>query len=151
MKKDVLDIVNLLELGKTIQIKPQGYSMYPMFIPGRDSAIIKGVENTKLKRGDVVLYRRDQGILVLHRICKIDSKGIYLNGDNQLMIEGPLRLDQVKGILVAFVRNNKTISIENLSYKIITSIWINMLPVRGVLHAIARKVRAKSSKKADLT
>jgi len=137
----VLDILDLLEEGETIQIKPQGYSMYPMFIPGRDSAIIRAVEQTKLKRGEVVLYKRDHGILVLHRIWKIDSKGIYMNGDNQLIIEGPLRLDQVKGILVAFVRNNKTISTQNLLYKMIAYIWINMLPLRGLMHAIVRKVR----------
>ena len=33
--KDGIDIVKLLEEGKTIQIKPQGYSMYPMLLPGR--------------------------------------------------------------------------------------------------------------------
>ena len=147
MKKDVLDILNLLEAGKTIQIKPQGYSMYPMFIPGRDSAIIKAVGETKLKRGDVVLYKRDYGILVLHRIWKIDSQGIYMNGDNQQEIEGPLRLDQVKGILVAFIRNNKTISTENLLYRMIAYMWINMLPIRGIVHAIIRKGRAKSHEK----
>jgi len=156
MEKDVLDILSLLEAGKTIQIMPHGYSMYPMFIPGRDSAIINAAKETKLKRGDVVLYKRDHGILVLHRIWKIDAKGIYMNGDNQLVIEGPLRLDQVKGKLVAFIRNNKTISTQNLIYKIIACIWINTLPVRGIAHATVRKTRAiigkervKSNKEQD--
>ena len=54
----------LLAEGRTIQIKPQGYSMYPLFVPGRDSAVIAPPEksgrqgaNLRYRRGDVVLYR----------------------------------------------------------------------------------------------
>ena len=40
-----------------IKIKPKGYSMYPLFVPGRDYAVITHIETEKLKKGDVVLYR----------------------------------------------------------------------------------------------
>lgn len=75
-----------------IKIKPKGYSMYPLFVPGRDYAVITHIEPDKLKKGDVVLYRRhdNTGILVLHRICRIDKNGFYMVGDNQSEIEGPL-------------------------------------------------------------
>ena len=68
-----------------IKIKPKGYSMYPLFVPGRDYAVITHIEPDKLKKGDVVLYRRhdNTGILVLHRICRIDKNGFYMVGDNQ--------------------------------------------------------------------
>lgn len=36
----------LLAEGRTIQIKPQGYSMYPLFVPGRDSAVIAPPEKS---------------------------------------------------------------------------------------------------------
>ena len=72
------DIEQLLQEGRNINIKPQGYSMYPVLVPDRDEAIIEPLEDRKLKRGDVVLYRRDKnvengGILVLHRIWKIKT------------------------------------------------------------------------------
>ena len=66
-----IDIEKLLADGNIIKIKPQGYSMYPLFIPGRDEACIEHVAFSSLKRDDVVLYRRDESILVLHRIWKI--------------------------------------------------------------------------------
>ena len=75
------DIEQLLKDGSAIQLKPQGYSMYPLFHPGRDEAIIEAYPIDQLRRGDVILYRRDQGILVLHRICRITSDGFYLVGD----------------------------------------------------------------------
>ena len=66
-----IDIEQLLADGQTIKIKPQGYSMYPLFVPGRDEACIERTDFSSLKRGDVILYRRDKSILVLHRIWKI--------------------------------------------------------------------------------
>ena len=85
------DLEQLLQKGNIIRLKPQGFSMYPLFIPGRDEALIQQVPVTSLKRNDVALYRRDQGILVLHRIVRVTADGYYMTGDNQYEIEGPLR------------------------------------------------------------
>lgn len=71
----------LLAEGRTIQIKPQGYSMYPLFVPGRDSAVIAPPEksgrqgaNLRYRRGDVVLYRGEGQKLILHRICRLKKR-----------------------------------------------------------------------------
>lgn len=34
-----IDLEQLLQEGNIIRIRPQGYSMYPLFIPGRDEAL----------------------------------------------------------------------------------------------------------------
>ena len=36
-----IDLEQLLRDGNIIRIKPQGYSMYPLLIPGRDEALIQ--------------------------------------------------------------------------------------------------------------
>ena len=51
-----LDIEQLLKQGNVIRIKPQGTSMYPLFVPGRDEACIERTDFSSLKRGDVILY-----------------------------------------------------------------------------------------------
>ena len=84
---DKIDLEQLLRDGNIIRIRPQGYSMYPLFIPGRDEALIQQADSTDCRRNDVVLYRRDQGILVLHRICRVTSDGFYMVGDNQFEVE----------------------------------------------------------------
>ena len=128
------DIEKLLQEGKNIQIKPQGYSMYPVLVPGRDEAVIEPIGKRRLRRGDVVLYRRDPevtgGILVLHRIWKCKQDGYYLVGDNQKEIEGPLRAEQVKGIMVGLVRKGKYISVKNIFYCIATRGWLLLRPMR---------------------
>lgn len=73
------DIEQLLKNDSAVKLKPQGYSMYPLFLPGRDEAVIEHCVPSELHRGDVILYRRVQGILVLHRICRITG-WLYLVG-----------------------------------------------------------------------
>lgn len=125
-----IDIEQLLADGKTIKIKPQGYSMYPLFVPGRDEACIECTHFSSLKRGDVILYRRDNGVLVLHRIWKITENSFYMVGDNQTDIEGPLRADQFRGKLVGIVRNQEFIDVKNSLYRLLSSLWLSLRPIR---------------------
>ena len=69
-----IDIEQLLREGKMIQTAVNGYSMYPTLVPGRDSVVIEPLDG-RPGRGDVVLYRRDGGILVLHRVWKAGPDG----------------------------------------------------------------------------
>lgn len=143
-----VNIEDLLKSGKSVQMKPQGYSMYPLFMPGRDWAVISPVEDLeKLKKGDVVLYRRDQSILVLHRVYRHDSSGFYMVGDNQKEIEGPLRPDQIRGILTAIIRKGKHISTDNLLYRFLFGVWLLMRPVRPAVSKIVAAVKKKFTDK----
>ncbi len=141
MQNDKIDIEELLEQGNTIQIHTQGYSMYPMFLPERDEAIIRQAALADLKRGDVVLYRRKSGILVLHRIWKHKPDGFYMVGDNQTEIEGPLEDSQIKGLLVAFIRKGKYVETTQLFYRVISRFWLFLRPFRNPIMKVAAKIK----------
>ncbi len=126
-------IEGLLTEGKVIQVRPRGYSMYPLFVPGRDEALIAPVEVDKLKRGDVVLYRRAKGVLVLHRIWKRDGECFYLVGDNQREIEGPLGAEQMKGILIMVIRKGRPFSVRHPLYRFCSGMWLFLRPFRPML------------------
>ena len=153
MESNRQDVEQLLAQGNNIQIKPQGYSMYPVLVPGRDEAVIEPIADAKLKRGDVVLYRRvaeDSGrILVLHRIWKVKSEGIYLVGDNQKEIEGPLMRSQMKGIMAGMYRKGKYISVQNPWYRILTYGWLLLRPVRPYISGLVARIKRAIKKKEE--
>jgi len=140
------DIEQLLREGNSLCIKPQGYSMYPVLVPGRDEVIIEPVCVEKLRRGDVVLYRRDPvpggNILVLHRIWKVKPEGFFLVGDNQKEIEGPLRANQMKGIMVGMNRKGRFIPASNPVYRCMTGLWLWLRPVRPVISKAVAAVKS---------
>lgn len=137
-----VDIISMLD-EFNIKIKPKGYSMYPLFVPGRDEAIIAKADISELSRGDVVLYRRTDGsnILVLHRIYKIRKGVFYMVGDNQTEIEGPILPDQIKGVLVGIVRKNKEFSVRNPFYRIVSGLWLLLRPVRKPISIVVSRIK----------
>ena len=139
MEKNI-DIEALLSGGQSIQLYPQGYSMYPLLVPGRDEVILSPLPERVLRRGDVALYRRDTGILVLHRIWRCKEDGYYMVGDNQTEIEGPLALSQVRGKMIAVIRNGKSFSTGNPLYVIFSRIWLILRPFRPAISEIIHKV-----------
>ena len=146
------DIEKLLKEGNNIQFKPQGYSMYPVLVPGRDEVIVTPIEESQeLKRGQVVLYRRykyngEKDILVLHRIWRVNEQGIYLVGDNQKEVEGPLKKSQILGVAITIIRNGKKINTDNLLYSFMTRIWLLLRPIRPVISKTAAYFKKLSKK-----
>ena len=63
-------IKECLAEGKTVKFSPRGTSMMPMIRQGVDSVILSAVPG-KLKKFDLPLYQRKNGLFVLHRIVDV--------------------------------------------------------------------------------
>lgn len=140
LNMEKLDVEKILAAGSPVQVRPQGDSMYPLLVSGRDWAIIEPVAGENCKRGNVVLYRRDGSILVLHRIWRKKADGFYMVGDGQTPVEGPLRPDQIRGIMTGMVRKGKQISVKNFPYRLYACIWLWLRPFRAGILRFFRKV-----------
>ena len=125
-------IPELLE-NHTIQVQPQGYSMYPLFVPGRDSAVIEKADCDRLKKGDVILYRRENGIT---------KDGFYTVGDNQTAVEGPLTASQISGKLIHIIRNGHSFSVNHPVYRILSGFWLFLRPVRRPISLMTAKLKS---------
>jgi hypothetical protein len=135
------DIEALLNAGTPVGFYPQGNSMHPTIVPGRDSVIVEPLNDRKPKRGDVLLFRRPDnapvypGKLILHRVCRVKKDGIYMVGDNEKQLEGPLPLECFLGIMTELHRKGKTIKVTGLFYRMLTGCWLFIRPIRFVVAA----------------
>lgn len=155
MDKDVslYDIEDLLQENSSVVISPDGWSMYPLLIP-RVSAVelvAWSYRTEALRRGDVVLFRSEEtNHLVLHRICRVKQEGIYLVGDNQTRVEGPVAIDSVLAKMIAFQPNQKNntnwISCKHIGYRFQWRIWMCLRPFRGIVGRIVHLVKVFFSK-----
>lgn len=148
-KNGKISVEELLKEGRTVQFSPIGSSMNPLFASKRDYAIVVPMDRCKkLKRGDVALYRRPNGgILVLHRVFKVNKSGYYFVGDHQKEVEGPLTEDSVLGKMVAMVRKGKRFSISNPLYVVYTYVWLFLRPLRNLIYPILDKLNRLLKKK----
>ena len=95
-------VCRMLEEGnENVPVPVQGNSMRP-FLRSADFAYLVPLGNT-VKKGDIILFRRENGQYVLHRVYKIRPEGQYLMlGDSQVKAE-PVPRDRLLA-KVAFVR-----------------------------------------------
>ena len=119
---DKLELCDLLPLiydviskGGEFRLTPNGVSMMPLIRPGVDSVSL--VLPINVKKGDVVLYKRDDTAqFVLHRVLDIKKDKYIVCGDNQKAIEYITEkniLAKIKNIY----KDGKAIDIENKKYK----------------------------------
>ena len=117
-----------LEAGHTIRFSPKGVSMLPMLREGKDSVELSPLPE-KLRKYDVVLYQRDNGQYVLHRIIRT-GRTYTCMGDNQFTPEPGLRRDQMIAVVTAFCREEKQYRVRHWGYGLYCRIWHYSRPLR---------------------
>jgi len=94
--------LSLLAEGKSLRIKPTGYSMFPAIRPG-DVVVIAPVKNPSiLTPGDIVVYKRDSDF-VLHRLTDIrhqEENAFYITrGDSSMNEDLPITADRIIAVV----------------------------------------------------
>lgn len=112
----------VLDSGGEFRLYPKGTSMLPLIMQGRDSvSIVKA--DSRLKKGDIAFYRRDNGKYVLHRIIEVKSGSYVICGDNQLALEDGIRDDNIIARVSKIYRNGRLITDKSLCYKLYKLLW----------------------------
>ena len=126
--------------GHSVHFSPGGISMLPTLRQGKDTVVLSPLPN-RLKKYDMVLYRRDNDQYVLHRIIKIGDTYTCI-GDNQFSPERGLRQEQMIAIVTSFYRAGRYIKVNNPIYQLYCRIWhYSRLPrriVRGGINRLRR-------------
>ncbi len=125
----------MLSLGKEVTFTTNGDSMRPLLFSS-DSVTLKRVPN--YKKGDVVLFRKDDGSFVLHRIIKIKKDTVFTEGDALIRKDAPFDKSRIIGKAVAFIRKDKTIRLADFSYRFYKAVYVSAFG--RTLRKIKRKI-----------
>lgn len=123
-------LMDIIQQGKDVSFLITGSSMSPFLCHQRDTIIISKPDQP-FHSGDMVFYIRPNGQYVMHRIHHLDHEGnLYLIGDAQTEIEGPLHPDCVFGIIHKVIRKGKSLDAHDFWWIFFEKIWIHMIPLR---------------------
>ena len=128
-------LLALLEETSTVPLVITGSSMTPFLVHGRDTVYLSKASHP-LKRGDMVLYQRDSGAWILHRVCRAEAGTYTMVGDNQTLLEPGIRPDQVKAVVTAVRRKGKLLQKGSFWWDFFEMIWIRMVPLRPAVRAV---------------
>ena len=127
--------------GQSVRFYPNGISMLPMLRPKVDSVVLSAPP-AKLKKYDLVLYQRDDGSYVLHRILEVGQTYSCV-GDNQFRKETGIKHQQIIALVTAFYRGDKLHSVRQPGYRLYCRFWRLYRKVRTVRLRIMKRLRKR--------
>ncbi|MBR6719827.1 MAG: S24/S26 family peptidase [Clostridia bacterium] len=94
-----------LENGYTFPMMPRGTSMLPLIREGYDSVILSPLPD-EVKAGDIILYKRDDGKFVLHRVIRKERNAYTMCGDNQTVLEKGILRQHMIAVASGMIRDD---------------------------------------------
>lgn len=123
-------LIDIIKSGKDVSVTVTGSSMAPFLAHLRDSIIVSPPPR-QFHRCDMVFFQRQDSSYVMHRIHHLKEGKLYLVGDNQTEIEGPIDPEQVFGIVRKVIRNGKLLQKGDFWWDFFEKAWIRIVPLRS--------------------
>ena len=123
-------LIDIIKSGKDVSVTVTGSSMAPFLAHLRDSIIVSP-PSRQFHRGDMVFFQRQDSSYVMHRTHHLKEGKLYLVGDNQTEIEGPIDPEQVFGIVRKVIRNGKLLQKGDFWWDFFEKAWIRIVPLRS--------------------
>lgn len=118
------------ELGCAI-IPITGTSMLPLLKEGNALVEVVSGNRKQFQKGDVVLYKKNDATLVLHRIVGIESKDVFtVLGDHQYKDAERVSRQQIIAVATGFVINGRHVDEKTRWYRIYKKVWLSSMTVR---------------------
>lgn len=127
-----------LQNGGKANLVVTGVSMKPMLKEGRDTVILAPI-TTDPVTGDIVLYRRDNGKFVLHRIIRVTPEGYLISGDNQYELEEVSR-GQLLAVVGGFTRKGRSHTLREPGYRLYRWAWVKLFWLRKPYIKLRRRL-----------
>lgn len=133
-------ICELLVQGQiNVAVPVAGCSMVP-FLHHGDTVYLNLVDSP-LKRGDILLYRRENGRYILHRLWRVNRDGsLVLVGDAQQELELLPRQELVRARVSFAKHNGKLCRPGSLRWWLYRHVWLWLRPVRYRLMRLRGKL-----------
>jgi len=132
-------LLELVAQGETVPLVISGGSMVPFLVHRRDTVYLSRISRP-LKKGDMILYRRQSGDYILHRICAVRGQTYDLVGDAQTVIEPGIRPEQVLALVTAVRRKGRLLEEGSFLWLFFEKVWIRVIPARPGLLGLYRRI-----------
>lgn len=127
-----------LKQGKCIAFTIKGSSMYPLFMHDKTEVLLVGTDKRPVRVNEIVLYARENGSAVLHRIVEKRKDGYVTLGDNGYRKEYPVLPSQIIGVVESFKIGRVCVHCSGIPYKIFVGFWNFVYPARQAFHLVSR-------------
>jgi hypothetical protein len=128
----------LAEQGE-LRVEISGSSMRPLLRAEKNTVHLRYLVQAP-KPLDVVLFVREDGSYVLHRIIRADKGTYTLRGDNQIWPERGISRRQIIGRMEGYYSGERYRSCSSVAYWLYSRLWTVITPLRGLWFSLRRRL-----------
>ena len=139
-------IATAKKFGRKVAVT--GRSMEPT-LHDRKSRVRLQAAPEMLPRGAVVLYKRDNGQYVLHRVAACRGETYDFCGDAQWVLERGLRREQILAVVTEFQRTDRWTSVTSAAYGLYWRALLAVRPLRRFAHRAAGWLRRQVTRERN--
>ena len=141
-------IEEMIKSGATVPVFISGNSMNPFLVNGRDIVYLKGFFEEELKTGKILLFKRNDNQLILHRLHSVLPDGmLQVVGDGQAKCE-MIDKTQIIAVVSDIERKGKKCSADSFVWKTVNLFWRLLMPLRPYVMKIWRQTKTSQRSKA---
>lgn len=120
-------IYDIVSGGGSVRLDVKGNSMMPLIRDEKDAVLLKKADNIQLY--DVVLFKKDDGRIALHRIVEITDDTYTIIGDNQYRFDRNIEKDWLIAKAVEIQRGKRRIGLKSI--RKFGAFWYSTYPIRN--------------------
>ena len=130
-----------LETHGSIIYTNRGVSMLPLLRQDRGVLVIEKRGEGRCAKYDAVLFKRDNGQYILHRILRVLPQGYLIAGDHNTFLERDVTDRMILGVMTQIIRDGKSIRPQDWRYRLYVYLWCAPWPLRMASIRLYRKGR----------
>ena len=92
-------------------------------------------------KNDCILFLRDNGELIMHRILKVHHDVFLVSGDNQCILER-VTPNQIQGKMIEYYKHGKTKKLQGFMYRLYVCIIHLTRPLRCLRDLTKRIIKS---------
>lgn len=134
-RNEMRDVLLSADEHSVVPLLVTGTSMVPFLLDRRSVVELEKDTARKPRRGDIVLFHRRDGTIVLHRVIRAEEECLLINGDAQDWTE-EIHPRQVLAYVTHIRRRKRRFPVTNPIYRLYVWVW---MPLRW-FHPIASRL-----------
>ena len=150
--EDVIELARDLALagvGMAYRATLRGKSMLPFIRPG-DTITVHPVSPDRIRKRDVLVFRRDDGSLAAHRLIRIeqtsDGPRFVTRGDSVLREDRPLKAADIFGRVQCVTQGGRTKRMDGFLRCAEVRLWLLLYPLpQWIAPGMMRLIRTKKT------
>ena len=135
---------DILEKDGNLFFTNVGFSMYPLIKEREDILHIQ--KSDVYTRGDIILYKTNDGRYILHRIIKIKKDTLITAGDYNYFLDKPIGRSMVLGILISIKKKDGRIIVLKNEKKMRRFFYTYFIYIRMPIQYVLSKLHLRKIK-----